>query len=168
MKSYKSACIFFLGLIFFQGQALAQETVSGGWTAPQTERRESGTASIGMISAGPASVRMDPQGLGTPVLKTENGTVVTPPFPVSMPVAIVYPKKAVRRGWEGQTVVAVEILPDGAVGRTALARSSGHEELDNAAQDSIKSWKFGTVRENEDAVPQFVDIPVTFKLEEKA
>jgi len=81
-----------------------------------------------------------------------------------MPKAIVYPRQAVRRGWEGQSVVAVEVLPDGSVGRTSLAKSSGHEVLDQAAQEAVRSWKFGTESEKEKAIPQYVDIPVTFKL----
>ena len=168
MKNHKSAVIFCLLLIFFQARAAAQETVSGGWPVPEKESRQSGMSLGDHISSGPVSVRMDPQALGAPVIRTEDGTVVAPPFPVATPVAIVYPKKAVRRGWQGQAVGAAEILPDGAVGRTALARSSGHAELDNAARDSIKTWKFGTAQDTEDAVPQFVDIPVTFKLDEKS
>ncbi len=88
-----------------------------------------------------------------------------PPFPVLTPRAIVYPRKAVRKGWEGQTVVAAEVLPDGSVGRTALAKTSGHEVLDQAAQESIKEWKFETGSGKGDPVPKFVDIPVTFKIQ---
>ncbi len=89
------------------------------------------------------------------------------PFPVLMPKAIVYPRKAVRRGWEGQAVVAAEVLPDGSVGRTALTKTSGHEVLDKAAEEAIRSWKFETDSEKGKSVPQFVDIPVTFKLQEE-
>ncbi len=163
MRAY--ACAIILLLCLCGDRLEAQETVGGGWPVSQTARRESGKSSIEMISAGPASVRMDPRRLGAKALKTQDGAPVAPPFPVSVPVAIVYPEKAVRRGWEGRAVVAAEILPDGAVGRTALASSSGHEILDNAARDSIKTWKFGLVPAGRQAVPQFVDIPVTFKLE---
>jgi TonB family protein len=89
----------------------------------------------------------------------------TPPFPVLIPKAIVYPRRAVRHGWEGKTVVAAEVLPDGSVGRTAVAKSSGHKVLDQAAQEAIGSWEFGTESEKNEGVPQYVDIPVTFKLQ---
>mgnify|MGYP003833981713 FL=1 len=73
---------------------------------------------------------------------------------------------AVKKKWEGQTIVAAEVLPDGLVGRTALAKSSGHEILDAAAEDAIKTWKFEYPFENNaGAPPQYVDIPVTFKLQ---
>ena len=157
---------FCLILFLFQAQANAQENVSGGWPVPQTEHRETASGSVGRVSSGPASVSLDPRALGAKVPETVEGVAVTPPFPVSTPVAIVYPKKAVRRGWEGQTVVAAEVLPDGSVGRTSLAQSSGHEILDSAAQDSIKAWKFEPAPGEDDKVPQFVDIPVTFKLED--
>ncbi|MBI4711433.1 MAG: energy transducer TonB, partial [Candidatus Omnitrophica bacterium] len=83
------------------------------------------------------------------------------PFPVLMPKAIVYPRKAIRKGLEGQAVVATEVLADGSVGRTALAKSSGHEILDHAAQDAVRTWKFAFESNQCDAVPQYVDIPVT-------
>ena len=89
-----------------------------------------------------------------------------PPFPVLMPKAVIYPRKAVRKGWEGQTVVAAEILPDGSVGRMVLAKTSGHEMLDHAAQEAIKTWKFSAESGKAEAVPQYVDIPVLFKIED--
>ena len=97
-----------------------------------------------------------------PLRSSDHGTL---PFPVLTSKAIVYPRKAVRQRWEGQTVVAAEVLPDGSVGRTAVAKSSGHEVLDQAAQEGIQSWKFDTEPGKGEAVPQYVDIPVTFKLQ---
>lgn len=100
--------------------------------------------------------------------KNKNSIHAFPPFPVSMSAAIPYPKEAVRQELEGKAVVAAEILPGGSVGRTSLAQSSGHKILDRAAQDSIKTWKFDQGTEEPDAVPQFVDIPVTFRLKERS
>jgi protein TonB len=62
-------------------------------------------------------------------------------------------------------VIAAEVLPDGSVGRTALAKSSGHEVLDQAAEEAIQSWRFANETEKDEPVPQYVDIPVTFKLQ---
>ena len=63
-------------------------------------------------------------------------------------------------------MVAAEILPGGTVGRMALAKSSGHEVLDQAAQEAIKTWKFSSESGKTEAVPQYVDIPVLFKLKD--
>jgi protein TonB len=89
-----------------------------------------------------------------------------PPFPILMPKVVTYPQKAIRKGWEGQTVVAAEILPGGTVGRLALAKSSGHEVLDQAAQEAIKTWKFSAESGKTETVSQYVDIPVMFKLKD--
>ena len=118
-----------------------------------------------MTAKGQNSFRFSHPTVDPKILKNENRTEGTPPFPVSIPATIVYPKKAIRRGWEGQTVVAAEILPNGSVGRTALAKSSGHEVLDHAAQEAIQTWKFAAEPGNDPVVSQYVDIPVTFKLE---
>jgi protein TonB len=83
-----------------------------------------------------------------------------------MPEKILYPRKAIQKGWEGQTIVAAEVLADGSVGRTALAKSSGHDILDDAAQEAIKTWKFAFESEKDEVVPQHVDIPVNFKLKD--
>jgi len=138
----------------FSSSALfAQET--GGRVMPVSETKQE--ASRGITLGERSSVTAYPLRSG----------LETQPFPVATPVKIVYPKKAIRKGWEGQTVVAAEVLPDGSVGKTALAKSSGHEVLDNAAQNAIETWKFGTESEKDEAVPQYVDIPVTFKLQEE-
>lgn len=155
-------------LVFLQRPAMAQENVGGGWPVPQAEQKGSKAPAVEMISSGPVSVRMDPSVFGARVpYLPEAQRAVSLPFPVSMPVAILYPEKAVRRGWEGRTVIAAEIRPDGAVGQTALAQTSGHDVLDNAARESIKTWKFRPASGDEDAVSQYVDIPVTFQLQDE-
>ena len=155
--------------------ASAQETVSGGWSPSETGHVISQSVAVKAKSDCPgcfgtvtfsdraSGVRSDSSPKTGPV--TPRTVYPAPPFPVSIPVAIVYPKKAIRKGWEGQTVVAAEVLPDGSVGRTALAKSSGHEVLDQAAEEAIQSWKFKSESEKDEPVPQYVDIPVTFKLQ---
>jgi periplasmic protein TonB len=154
-----TACICLPGLY-------AQEITVQEWgvAAP----RQSSTSAISMAATGSAydSPSSSPETLIPAAIQHESGEESRPPFPILTPKVIVYPRKAVRRGWEGQTVVAAEILPDGAVGRTALAKTSGHEVLDQTAQEAIKTWRFSETSDKEDAVPQYVDIPVTFKLEQ--
>lgn len=145
--------------------AFAQEIAGQGWSASESRPRSS--------NAIPLAVTGDVRNVASPsskifipvTLQKADGKNPMPPFPVLMPRTIVYPRKAIRRGWEGQAVVAVEVLRDGSVGKTALARSSGHEILDHAAENAIKTWKFEMESGKEDAVPQYVDIPVTFRLE---
>ncbi|MBW1770817.1 MAG: energy transducer TonB [Deltaproteobacteria bacterium] len=53
-----------------------------------------------------------------------------------------YPSVARRRGYEGRTVLRVEVLESGKVGQIELAASSGFEVLDKAALGSVKGWSF--------------------------
>ncbi|MDD5226650.1 MAG: energy transducer TonB [Candidatus Omnitrophica bacterium] len=143
----------------------AQEMAAQGWAVPEPGQHPSGAVSRAVTGSAHDTSRSSSGALIPTVVPRQNGEEGRPPFPVLTPKAIVYPRRAVRQGWEGQTVVAAEVLPDGSVGRTAVAKSSGHKVLDQAAQEAIESWEFGTESENDEAVPQFVDIPVTFKLQ---
>lgn len=158
--------LIFCALCFCSADLLAQEIVVQRWTPSEPRQRSSGTIALTVPASSdkssvPLSCDIVP---GTGQGQSAQNRML--PFPVLTPQAVIYPRRAIRKGWEGQTVVAAEVLPDGTVGRTAVAQSSGHEILDHAAQDAIKTWKFETESEIEEAVPQYVDIPVTFKLKD--
>jgi protein TonB len=162
----KKIGLMFLALCLCSAELYAQEIANQGWAATEPRPRASGAISVTETGSVCDSSRLS-RALIPAVIQKENGKEITPPFPVLTPTAIVYPRKAVREGWEGKTVVAAEVLPDGSVGRTALAKTSGHEVLDKAAQESIKDWKFETGSPKDESVPQYVDIPVTFKLQKE-
>jgi protein TonB len=75
-----------------------------------------------------------------------------------------YPKVARRRGYEGRTVLWVEVLESGKVGRIELATSSGFEVLDKAALGSVKGWTFFPGTRNGKKTRQWVIVPVRFFL----
>ena len=146
----------------------AQEATSQVWAAVESSSpRPSNAISLAVTGSRYDVARSTSEAFSSAVGQSEVAKESLTPFPVLMPKTIVYPSKAVRRGWEGQTVVAAEVLPDGSVGRTALAKSSGHAVLDQAAQEGIRSWTFSNELGKDATVPQFVDIPVTFKLQEE-
>jgi len=62
--------------------------------------------------------------------------------PIVRKITPKYPKKARRMGWEG--VVVLEFLVDaqGNVYDIKVVRSSGYAELDQAAINALKQWKF--------------------------
>jgi len=162
-RNDKSLLLLMLFMAFHVSTAQAQEISVQGWGVSESKQNASGTVSRTPMEGLQGPVRVSS---GILIPATDHGGSRAP-FPVLTPKAIVYPRKAIRKGWEGQTVVAAEILPDGSVGRTALAKTSGHEVLDQAAREAIKDWKFGTESEQHEAVPQYVDIPVTFKLKDQ-
>jgi len=143
----------------------AQEAASQGWGTVEPKQRSSSAISMA-VTEGRYEVARSVSGNFSPNLgQNETAKDFLLPFPILMTKAIVYPRKAIHKGWEGQAVVAAEVLPDGSVGRTALAKSSGYEILDDAAQGFVRTWKFAPEIENDNATSQYVDIPVTFKLQ---
>lgn len=87
------------------------------------------------------------------------------PSLVSDPTPILYPSWAVNRGWEGELIIAVEILTDGSVGRYKVMRSTGRRLLDRAAIRAVRTWKFHPATEGGKAVVSCIQIPVLFRLE---
>lgn len=53
-----------------------------------------------------------------------------------------YPALARRRGWQGATLVAVEVSADGSVVAVEVATSSGYGVLDRAALRAVRGWRF--------------------------
>jgi protein TonB len=75
-----------------------------------------------------------------------------------------YPTVARRRGYEGQTLLRVEVLKNGRVGQIEISASSGFEILDNAAVKSVKGWIFVPGARNGETIDQWVTVPVRFSL----
>jgi protein TonB len=70
-----------------------------------------------------------------------------------------------RAAIEGTAVVVVAIQADGSVGEVRLRQSAGHAELDAAAVEAVKRWRFAPAQRRGVAV-QFccVEIPIAFRL----
>ncbi|MEI6429413.1 MAG: energy transducer TonB, partial [Pseudanabaena sp. ELA607] len=64
-----------------------------------------------------------------------------------------YPTSARERGLEGAATVAVDIAPDGTVTNVRILQSSGHPELDEAAINAARSWRFEASATGKQAVP---------------
>jgi protein TonB len=69
-----------------------------------------------------------------------------------------YPVIARQQGWQGTTLLRVEIRPDGRPGKIEVAQSSGHEVLDSAAVEAVRSARFQA-----DA-NVWVEVPISFRL----
>lgn len=76
-----------------------------------------------------------------------------------------YPLAARRRGIEGTVLVRAEIAAGGECLRAELKKSSGAEVLDQAALEAVKKWRFVPARRGSQAVVAWVEVPITFKLE---
>ncbi|MBU4371409.1 MAG: energy transducer TonB [Proteobacteria bacterium] len=77
---------------------------------------------------------------------------------------LAYPPLARLRGYQGVVVLLVEVLVDGRVGQVGIRRSDGHEILDRAALEAVRTWRFEPGRKEGRAVTMSVEVPVRFVL----
>jgi periplasmic protein TonB len=79
-----------------------------------------------------------------------------------------YPMVARRMGLQGRVVLNVEVLAGGMCGEINIQKSSGYAMLDNAALQTVKSWRFMPARQGGHAVDKWFMIPIQFSLKDKA
>ncbi len=75
-----------------------------------------------------------------------------------------YPARALRMGLKGTVVLLLDVSADGTVARVEIVSSSGHEELDRAAAEAARLWRFEPARRDGEAVAHDVRVPVEFRL----
>ncbi len=75
-----------------------------------------------------------------------------------------YPFAARRMGLQGKVVLNVEVLAEGLCGQAHVHQSSGHEMLDNAALQTVKTWKFIPASQAGRAVTKWFKVPIQFSL----
>jgi TonB family protein len=76
----------------------------------------------------------------------------------------VYPRVALENGWQGTTLLRVQVLADGTCGEMEILKSSGHEILDEAALKAVRRWRFVAARQKNMPVASWVEIPIHFEL----
>lgn len=79
-----------------------------------------------------------------------------------------YPASALRSGVEGNVLIRAEIDAGGTPTDVGFARRSGNRELDRAALNAVRSWRFRPALRNGKAVASAVQVPVDFVLDERA
>lgn len=75
-----------------------------------------------------------------------------------------YPSLAMRRGWEGTVLLRVHVLASGKPGEVQLQKSSGRDQLDDAALAAVKRWSFVPAKQGDVAVDGWVSVPIDFKI----
>jgi len=75
-----------------------------------------------------------------------------------------YPHNARRLGIQGTTLLSVFVAADGRVADVVVKQSAGHPDLDQAAADAVKRWRFDPARRGSEAVAMWVLLPVEFRL----
>ena len=75
-----------------------------------------------------------------------------------------YSHNARRLGIQGTTLLSVFVAADGRVADVVVKQSAGHPDLDQAAADAVKRWRFEPARRGSEAVAMWVLLPVEFRL----
>ena len=86
------------------------------------------------------------------------------PRPASPEQAPEYPSLAQRRGWEGTVLLRVHVLASGKPGEIQIQKSSGRQQLDDAALDAVKRWSFVPAKQGDVAQDGWVSVPIDFKI----
>jgi len=75
-----------------------------------------------------------------------------------------YPASARNLGIQGTTLLSILVDNDGRVADVVVKQSAGHPDLDQAAADAVRRWRFEPARRGSEPVAMWVLLPVEFKL----
>jgi TonB family protein len=73
-----------------------------------------------------------------------------------------FPYRGLWSGWEGKVTIAAHVDGSGWVCRATVANGSGLRELDSAALDAIRHWRFAPRRVDGQPTPYMFNVDVSF------
>ncbi len=148
---------------------------------PLPEPLPAGAGASDMPDARPEPAEEKPQLVETPVPPPqplpEAPPVAAPPVPAAVTVAPGdrpvplpgqsppphYPSAALRRGDSGTVVVRVEVDAGGLPLDAKIIQRSGSRELDRAALEAVRNWRFQPAQSNGQPMAGSLEIPFDFK-----
>ncbi|MCI1146705.1 energy transducer TonB [Stenotrophomonas maltophilia] len=163
---------------FFRADPAAQTPQETAQVEPLPEPLAAAAGSSDMPDAKPAPVEDDaPKLVETappPAPIAEPAPATPSPAPAAtgnsqpMPIAgqsppPAYPAAALRAGETGSVVVRVDVDATGYPNNATVIQRSGSRELDRAATDAVRRWRFTPAQSNGQAVPGSIEVPFDFK-----
>lgn len=136
-----------------QAQADAGQTGASAFPAPVAEETAPSTDAATTPAASAPAAAAPPQNRATPL-----------PIDGQSPPPT-YPPAALRKGETGTVMVRIQVDAQGNPGGVALIQRSGSRDLDRAAMEAVRKWKFQPAIDDGQPVAGTVDIPVEFNLE---
>lgn len=118
-----------------------------------------GTGGAGNAEAGPGGTGS----VAAPAPPSEEQEVDRRPYVVYSPLPE-YPSEARLNRWQGTVVVRALVEASGSVAEVRIAKSSGFDELDQAAEAVLYQWRFNPAYRDGQPVTIWVKVPVAFKL----
>jgi protein TonB len=180
------------GLAFIAGLLLSvvvlmrggrEDPLRASDTAPAGGSREYAPLPVPLPSDGANTVRLPRPPEAGPAGRAEPRVVETRPAPPPSPAeraspeatAYVepqpipgrtppprYPKRSLRRGEEGVVSVRAQIGPDGVPTSVSIVSGSGSRDLDRAALEAVRRWRFRPAQQNGRPTVGTVVIPIEF------
>jgi periplasmic protein TonB len=102
-----------------------------------------------------------------PMLEQSTAAPVVPPSPVAASAGNPrpdYPVMARIARLEGRLVLRVDVTVSGSAAAVAVAVSSGHPSLDEAAVDAVQGWRFDPATRRGKPVAGIIYLPIEFRL----
>ena len=93
--------------------------------------------------------------------RSDGAATADPLVPVYMPSPR-YPMAAIRAQREGQVILNVTVTQDGDVTDVSVGHSSGDLDLDHAATDAVRGWRFAAADNRPSRYT--ADLPIRFEL----
>lgn len=120
------------------------------------------------VNQSPHPVETLPVAATTPLPQTRNSLVPTPPHGIAAThTQPPYPMLARRIGKEGTVLLSITVGADGNVQNALIAKSSGDNDLDEAAVSWVKDhWKYRPASQSGQPVAAQVEAQVVFNLKQ--
>jgi protein TonB len=131
---------------------------------PSVSEPAIGPAPISSTPAAPTSLAPTPPAVAKASSTGPDGITQTARPQGGYQVRPAYPAAPRRLGIQGTVLLRVHVLADGRIGDILVERSAGHHDLDHAAAEAVRGWRFEPARRGADAIAMWVLLPVEFRL----
>ena len=125
------------------------------------EPDEEALAERARLIESPRPAAPPPPPVESPVARAPSN-IASAPVPIEQ-TAPRYPQRAMRRGEGGLVRVQVVVAPNGEPTSVTVQTSSESRDLDRAAVDAVRRWKFRPAQRDGVAVSGTVIVPIEFK-----
>lgn len=95
---------------------------------------------------------------------TGNAIADVQPLPVAGNPKPVYPRLAIKQGIEGDVALNVRVSESGHVAQVSIMSPSGSTLLDNAAVESVRTWRFTPAYRDGRPSETVTTVPIQFRL----
>jgi protein TonB len=102
--------------------------------APAAEQTREDTTPTSVANAQNAAAAQQPS---SPAVNAQQASLLRAQLQQAFRLQFHYPRLAIRRGWQGEVRLGLQLAADGALNHIRVIQSSGHHILDRAALDSL-------------------------------